>query len=139
MVYTSIHRAALNPGRSFKINTNMMPLICRSKRYACHRGAALCGRSGLRTVNAQDFFFLGLIFVSNQASSPYFFFSNGSPQPPMCVCKGEEKQRAAKPALSAWQMIFRSLDLINPPKCDISTIGWQSFSLCNDEARLQDL
>lgn len=34
--------------------------------------------------------------------------------------QGGEKQRAAKLALSAWQMIFLNLDHINPIKCDIS-------------------
>jgi hypothetical protein len=34
----------------------------------------------------------------------------------VCIFKGERKQRAAKAALSAWQMIFLNLDLINPVK-----------------------
>ena len=87
--------------------------------------------------NARDFFFLRLEFVLNQVSSSQFFFPNGFS--PIYVCKGEEKQRAAKPALSAWQMVFLNLDLINRIKCYISTIGWKSFSLCNDEAQLQNL
>lgn len=59
--------------------------------------------------------------------------------PSLCVFSREKKkQRAAEAALSAWQMIFLNLDLINPVKCYISTIGWKAF-LCNDEAQLQNL
>lgn len=57
-----------------------------------------------------------------------FSFLMAFPSP--CVfSRQKKKRRAAKAALSAWQMIFLNLDLINPGKCYISTIGWKSFPL----------
>lgn len=97
--------------------------ICRSKWSAYHNMQPLWLK--LLLVNAQDFFFPRMPFVLNQVCSSSFFFLMDLY--PTYVAGEEKKLRAAKPAISAWQMIFLNLDLINPIKYYISTIGWKSF------------
>lgn len=105
-------------------------LICRCQQNCLSPKGSLV-QPTLPTLKALDFFLplhgrhlyqIWYVLLDN--------FSFLMAFPSLCVFSREKKkQRAAEAALSAWQMIFLNLDLINPVKCYISTIGWKSFPL----------